>query len=54
MLSVARRSAIEARTQAINQHALVETAPAQVKTPPYGSFTQSPRQGGCRVPAGYC
>ena len=41
---MARRSAIKARTQAINQiHALVVTAPDQVKhTPPIQSFPPKP------------
>ena len=50
MLSVARRSAIKARTQAINQiHALVVTAPDQVKHHLWGLSPQSPRQGLRRV-----
>ena len=48
MLTVARRSAIKARTQAINQlHALVVTAPDQVKHQLRGS-PPKPRERLCR------
>ena len=54
MLSVARRSAIKARTQAINQiHALVVTAPDQVKHQLGGTFPQSPHKGLCRFSSGH-
>ena len=51
MLSVARRSATKARTQAINQlHALVVTAPDQVKHQLGGLSPKARRQGLRRFP----
>lgn len=51
MLTVTRRSAVKARTQAANQlHALVVGAPEPIKDQPRGHETQSPRPGVCPVP----
>ena len=48
MLTVTRRSAVKARTQAANQlHALVVGAPEPTKDQPRGHDAQSPRPGVC-------